>query len=303
MRETGSAPEETLMVGDTSYDMTMARAAGVGAIGVAWGYHPVENLLAGRSDDHPRELRGPARPGAGRGHMKRFYRQVEVASGGDAHRVLLDGRPLRTPAKRPLALPTAALAAAIVAEWRDQGETIRAGDHAAHPAGEHRPGSPAGTARGRDRRAGRLCRRPTFSATAPRAARSGRAPEAGLAAIAGLGGASVYGAGLAVTTSILPVAQPEAAVHGCGRRSRRWTTGALVGLHAATTALGSLVLGLALADGRIDADQAFAASLLDELFEIERWGRDAETERRHAALRRDLEAAATFLGALAGARD
>jgi phosphoglycolate phosphatase len=44
MRETGSAPEETLMVGDTSYDMTMAHAAGVGAIGVAWGYHPVEVL-------------------------------------------------------------------------------------------------------------------------------------------------------------------------------------------------------------------------------------------------------------------
>jgi phosphoglycolate phosphatase len=45
MAETGSAPEETLMVGDTSYDMTMARAAGVGAIGVAWGYHPVAHLL------------------------------------------------------------------------------------------------------------------------------------------------------------------------------------------------------------------------------------------------------------------
>jgi phosphoglycolate phosphatase len=46
MAETGSTPEETLMVGDTSYDMAMARAAGVGAIGVAWGYHPVDNLLA-----------------------------------------------------------------------------------------------------------------------------------------------------------------------------------------------------------------------------------------------------------------
>jgi phosphoglycolate phosphatase len=46
MRETGSAPAETLMVGDTSYDMAMARAAGVGAIGVAWGYHPVPSLIA-----------------------------------------------------------------------------------------------------------------------------------------------------------------------------------------------------------------------------------------------------------------
>ena len=42
MRETGSAPAETLMVGDTSFDMEMARAAGARAIGVAWGYHPPE---------------------------------------------------------------------------------------------------------------------------------------------------------------------------------------------------------------------------------------------------------------------
>jgi phosphoglycolate phosphatase len=46
MRETGSAPAETLMVGDTSFDMAMARAAGARAIGVAWGYHPREALEA-----------------------------------------------------------------------------------------------------------------------------------------------------------------------------------------------------------------------------------------------------------------
>jgi phosphoglycolate phosphatase len=46
MRETGSAPAETLMVGDTSFDMAMARAAGARAIGVAWGYHPPQVLEA-----------------------------------------------------------------------------------------------------------------------------------------------------------------------------------------------------------------------------------------------------------------
>ncbi|HRD76524.1 MAG TPA: HAD-IA family hydrolase [Hyphomicrobiaceae bacterium] len=44
MRETGVGPERTVMIGDTSFDMEMARAAGVGAIGVSWGYHPVERL-------------------------------------------------------------------------------------------------------------------------------------------------------------------------------------------------------------------------------------------------------------------
>jgi phosphoglycolate phosphatase len=44
MAESGAAPDTTLMIGDTSYDMAMARAAGVVAIGVAWGYHDAEDL-------------------------------------------------------------------------------------------------------------------------------------------------------------------------------------------------------------------------------------------------------------------
>lgn len=44
MGETGSRPDETVMIGDTSFDMEMAVAAGVGAVGVAWGYHPAEVL-------------------------------------------------------------------------------------------------------------------------------------------------------------------------------------------------------------------------------------------------------------------
>jgi chaperone required for assembly of F1-ATPase len=72
----------------------------------------------------------------------------------------------------------------------------------------------------------------------------------------------------------------------------------LVGLHAATTGLGSLVLGLALLHDRIDAEAALATSLLDELFEIERWGTDPEAERRHAVLRSDVTGAARFLRAV-----
>lgn len=44
MAEAGAEPERTMMIGDTSYDMEMARAAGVSAVGVAWGYHPPEAL-------------------------------------------------------------------------------------------------------------------------------------------------------------------------------------------------------------------------------------------------------------------
>jgi phosphoglycolate phosphatase len=59
MAEADAAPETTLMIGDTSYDMAMARAAGVRGIGVSWGYHSREELLAAGADyiaDHPSEI-------------------------------------------------------------------------------------------------------------------------------------------------------------------------------------------------------------------------------------------------------
>ena len=46
MAEVGAEPEETVMIGDTSYDMLMARAARCRALGVAWGYHPRDELHA-----------------------------------------------------------------------------------------------------------------------------------------------------------------------------------------------------------------------------------------------------------------
>jgi len=50
MADAGSAPETTVMIGDTSYDIEMAKAAGVGAIGVTWGYHSAEALREAGAD-------------------------------------------------------------------------------------------------------------------------------------------------------------------------------------------------------------------------------------------------------------
>jgi chaperone required for assembly of F1-ATPase len=230
--------------------------------------------------------------------VKRFYQRVEAAAGADGHRVLLDGRPLRTPAKRALTLPTAALAAAIAAEWQDQGETVQPATmpltRLASTAQDRLPGLRAAAIAELIGYAGTdlLC----YRAAAPLelVERQGRVWQPLLE-----WASSTYGARLTVTTSILPIGQPETAVERLRAAVEALHDWPLVGLHAATTALGSLVLGLALVEGRIDAGQALAASLLDELYEIERWGRDAETERRHAALRRDVAAAAAFLAAVA----
>ena len=226
--------------------------------------------------------------------MKRFYRRVEVEAAGEQHRVLLDGRPLRTPAKRPLTLPDAELAAAIAAEWQAQGETLE--PHAmpltrlASTAQDRMPGLRAAAILEVSGYATTdlLCYRAAAPLELVRRQAEIWQPLLDWAT-------SAYGARLVVTTSILPVSQPEDAVQRLQAVVGTVGDWPLVGLHAATTALGSLVLGLALAAHRIDAEQALAASLLDELFEIERWGRDAETERRHDALRRDADAAAVFL--------
>ena len=229
--------------------------------------------------------------------MKRFYQRVEVEAEGGQHRVLLDGRPLRTPAKRALVLPAAELATAIAAEWQAQGEIIQADamplTRLASTAQDRMPGLRAAAILEVSGYATTdlLCYRAAAPLELVRRQAQIWQPLLDWAA-------SAHGARLAVTTSILPVGQPEDAVRRLQAVVGTLADWPLVGLHAATTALGSLILGLALAERRIDAEQALAAGLLDELFEIERWGRDAETERRHQALRRDVGAAAMFLGAL-----
>ena len=59
LAETGADPELSMMIGDTSYDMAMAKAAGVRAVGVGWGYHEAEELRAAGADfvaSHPAQI-------------------------------------------------------------------------------------------------------------------------------------------------------------------------------------------------------------------------------------------------------
>ena len=56
--------------------------------------------------------------------MKRFYKDVSIALAEGGFCVLLDGKPVKTPGRNALLLPTAALAGAIAAEWQSQGEAI-----------------------------------------------------------------------------------------------------------------------------------------------------------------------------------
>ena len=229
--------------------------------------------------------------------MKRFYEEVGVDLVAGGHRVLLDGRTVRTPARRFLVTPSAALAEAVAGEWRSQGETIEpVGMGLTRLVSTVLDRMPALLGAAIDETVGYaetdlLCYR--AAEPADLAERQQQSWQPWLDWLA-----QAHGARLVVTTSMLPLTQPAPAVARLRAAVEQLDDWRLVGLHAATTALGSLVLGLALLDGRVDAEQALAASLLDELFGIERWGRERDAERRHQVLRRDVAAAASFLAFL-----
>jgi chaperone required for assembly of F1-ATPase len=111
-----------------------------------------------------------------------------------------------------------------------------------------------------------------------------------------------FGLRFEITGALLPTAQPDATVRGVRRLVEAAEDWPLVGLHAAVTGLGSVVLGLALWHGEIEVDAAVDANLLDALFEIERWGEERDAARRHERLRRDMRAAAAFLNHLPSPR-
>ena len=110
-------------------------------------------------------------------------------------------------------------------------------------------------------------------------------------------------AALAVTSGVVPRPQSPAALKAFAAAVAAQDDLRLTALHAMTAACGSLVIALALMAGRLDAAAAFAVSQLDETFQIQAWGEDAEATVRRRALAEDIEAAARFVQLLdAGSR-
>jgi chaperone required for assembly of F1-ATPase len=91
------------------------------------------------------------------------------------------------------------------------------------------------------------------------------------------------------------VPQPPDAIAELQQAIARYDEFELAALHTATTITGSLILALALAEEEISANEAFTAATLDETFQAEKWGRDAEADQRRQRLRSELTAADRFL--------
>ncbi len=226
--------------------------------------------------------------------MRRFYAEAAVRSHGDAHAILLDGRPVKTPAKAPLAVPARALADAIAAEWNAQGAKIEPRTmpltglaHAAIDRVAPDPGAfAAGLARYGENDL--LC----YRADAP-AALVRRQAEAWDPLLAWA--RRRFDVDLTVTAGVIHRAQPAITVERLARAVTAHDAFTLAALSPLVTIAGSLVIALALAEGAISFDEAWRAATIDESWQAEQWGEDAEAAAALANRRAEFEAAYRFL--------
>jgi chaperone required for assembly of F1-ATPase len=237
------------------------------------------------------------------GAIKRFYKTAGTQPAAGGFDVRLDGRPIRTPAGRPLVLPTEPLAAAIAQEWRDQPEKqeirplamglMRLAATAIDRVTDQRQKviDDIGKYAGSDL----LC----YRAATPTdlVVRQARVWQPWLD-----WAAARYGARLEVAEGVQHRLQPPAALAAIADAIAGHSDFGLSALFNLTTAMGSVVLALAVSEQHLAPADAFAAAELDALYEIEKWGNDSEAAARHARVRTDIEAGARFLELLGPAR-
>jgi len=226
--------------------------------------------------------------------MKRFYKTTSVDAAEGGFCVLLDGRPLKTPARHTLTLPVEGLANDVAEEWEAQVEDIQPDvmpiTRLATTVNDRMP----------ELREAAISEVADYAGTDLVCYRADnpidlvkRQHDAWQPALDWM--VERYDISFAVTTALLPVPQPDATLAGVRNIIEAIEDWPLVGIHGATVGLGSIVLALALWHGKLDADAATDASLVDALFEIDKWGEERDAARRHATLRRDMRGASRFL--------
>jgi chaperone required for assembly of F1-ATPase len=229
---------------------------------------------------------------------KRFYNAVTVENEPAGYRVLLDGRPVKTPARRTLTAPVAPLAQAIADEWEAQREVV---DPAAMPLTRLANSIIDGIV---DRPAPVKQEVAKFLASDLICYRSDN-PD-GLVqrqmqhwnpliawARERLGAPFVLGEG------VMFVEQPADTLAAAERAipDEPWRLGAV---SAITTLTGSALIALALAHGHLSTADAWAAAHVDEDWNMHLWGRDQDALERRAAREAEMQAAALVLKHLAG---
>ncbi len=235
--------------------------------------------------------------------LKRFYRDVAVApdapanapeAGAEGYAIELDGRPLRTPARAKLLLPTAALAEAIAGEWRAQGEeidpramTLTRLANTTHDGIVPQPEPIRDDIlafAGQDL----LCYRAEHPVELVEAQARLWDPLLDWAEHA-------FEARPVLTAGVMPVPQPEAVIAGARAHIAGLEAWSLGAVHVMTTLTGSAILALAHVDGAIGVDEAWSAAHVDEDWQIAQWGEDYEAAQRRAKRAGEMRAASRFV--------
>lgn len=226
--------------------------------------------------------------------MKRFYREAQAVAVDGGHGITLDGRPVRTPARCALVVPSAALAQAIADEWAAQGEEIDprqmvmtglanaaidqiAPDPVAFGAGIAAYGE-----------SDLLCYRAEGPDSLLQAQSAAWNPLLDWAE-------ARYGVTFTLATGIVHVGQEEASLARLRAQVAACDPFTLAGLSTLVSISGSLVIGLAAIEQAFPLDQLWRAAELDELYQADRWGEDSFAARRHADRLADFTAAARFV--------
>ncbi|MGI8610940.1 MAG: ATP12 family chaperone protein [Sphingomicrobium sp.] len=226
--------------------------------------------------------------------MKRFWSSAEAVTVEGGWGIRLDERPLRTPGRSLLVVPTEPLAQAVAKEWAAAGETV---DPRAMPltglanaaidrVAEDRAAFAAGLARYAE--ADLACYRAEGPETLAERQRQSWDSLLGWAR-------RRFDVDFAATTGIIHVAQPRPTVERLAHEVAALDAFRLAGLSPLVTIGGSLVAALAVLEGSLTPDDAWQAVSIDERWQVEKWGSDAEAEAAIANRRRDFLAAARFL--------
>lgn len=230
---------------------------------------------------------------------RRFWKQATVIDdvsvlGAEGFGIALDGRPVRVPSRAPLVVGSRALAEGIAEEWNAQGETM---DPMSMPLTQL-----ANTAQDRigPLRAEIIDELMAHAESEVLCYRAEDPPD--LVARQAETWDPVLswakerlGCDWTVTCGLMPVTQPAEALAALRGALEAMDSPTLTAFQVAAPSCGSPLLGLALVEGRIAADDAYAAALVDELYQAEKWGEDREAVQRRLRTKRDLEDVARYL--------
>ena len=227
--------------------------------------------------------------------VRRFYKAVEVREADGRHVLMLDGRQARTPGRNPLSATSRSLMLQVAAEWNRQHETI---DPAGMPLTRLLNSAIDGVAHTMAETQADILRYAGSDLLCYRAEEPEALVERQAHAFDPVlrWAAETLGARFNVTAGVMHVAQPHAALEAIGAALEAYDDpAALAALSVMTTLTGSALIALAVARGFLSPEGAWQAAHIDEDFQAERWGADAEASVRREARWREFEAAGVVL--------